>query len=67
MRLLTNTYEFWPNDNRDSQHDDLFDQLKGDIFFLKIDMGSGYRQVCIKEEDIHKTGFQTRYGIMSLL
>jgi len=37
--------------------DDLFDQLKGVVVFLKIDLTSGYDQVCIKEEDIYKTIF----------
>jgi len=42
--------------------DDLFDQLKGAIMFLKIDLRSGYRQVHMKEENIYKTMFKTRYG-----
>eukprot|EP00253_Pinus_taeda_P009623 PITA_09623 len=44
--------------------DDLFDQLKGEAVFLKIDMRSGYHQIHIKEEDIYKTPFQTRDGII---
>jgi hypothetical protein len=42
--------------------DDLFDQLKGVIIFLKIDLRSGYHQVRIKEEYINKTIFIIRYG-----
>jgi hypothetical protein len=42
--------------------DDLFDQLKGEKIFSKIDLRSGYHQVRIKEEDTSKTTFQTRYG-----
>ena len=42
--------------------DDLFDQLRGATVFLKIDLWSGYHQVRIKDEDIFKTTFRTRYG-----
>ena len=30
--------------------------------FLNIDLRSGYHLVCIKEEDIYKKTFQTRYA-----
>jgi hypothetical protein len=42
--------------------DDLFDQSRGDTIFCKIELRSGYHQVIIKDEDIHKNYFRTRYG-----
>ena len=41
--------------------DDLFDQMRGAKVFSKIELRFGYHQVRIKDEDIHKTTFRTRY------
>ncbi|GJX58500.1 putative reverse transcriptase domain-containing protein [Tanacetum coccineum] len=42
--------------------DDLFDQLQGSSVYSKIDQRSGYHQLRVREEDISKTTFRTRYG-----
>ena len=42
--------------------DDLFDQLRRARVYSKIDFHTGYHQLRVKEVDIHKTAFRTRYG-----
>ncbi|GJW66730.1 putative nucleotidyltransferase, ribonuclease H [Tanacetum coccineum] len=42
--------------------DDLFDQLQGSSTYSKIDLRSGYHQLRVRDEDIPKTAFRTRYG-----
>ena len=45
-----------------SRIDDLFDQLRGARVYSKIDLRTGYHQLMVRETDIPKTMFRTRYG-----
>ncbi|GJR52638.1 putative reverse transcriptase domain-containing protein [Tanacetum coccineum] len=42
--------------------DDLFDQLRGSNVYSKIDLRSSYHQLQVREVDILKMAFKTRYG-----
>ena len=42
--------------------DDLFDQLRGARVYSKIDLHTGYLQLRVRDTDIPKTAFRTRYG-----
>nr|GEU80743.1 hypothetical protein [Tanacetum cinerariifolium] len=41
---------------------ELFDQLQGSSVYSKIDLRLGYHQLRVKDEDILKSAFRTRYG-----
>ena len=47
--------------------EELFDQLGQAKVFSKIDLKSGYWQMPVKPEDIHKTAFKTRWGLYEFL
>ncbi|XP_060212237.1 uncharacterized protein LOC132639863 [Lycium barbarum] len=47
--------------------DDLFDQRQGAQCYSKIDLRTGYHQLKVKEVDIPKTAFRTRYGHFEFL
>ena len=42
--------------------DDLFDQLRGARVYSKIDLRTDYHQLRVREANIPKTAFRTRYG-----
>ena len=42
--------------------DELFDQLRGARVYSKVDLCIGYHQLRVREANIPKTTFRTRYG-----
>ena len=40
----------------------MFDQLRGARVYYKIDLCTGYNRLRVRDTDIPKTAFKTRYG-----
>ncbi|MCO5567448.1 hypothetical protein L7F22_021139 [Adiantum nelumboides] len=47
--------------------DDILDRLQGGSMFSRTDLKSGYHQILIRPEDVHKTAFKTTFGLYEFL
>ncbi|MCO5596003.1 hypothetical protein L7F22_050055 [Adiantum nelumboides] len=47
--------------------DDILDRLEGAAMLNRIDLKSGYHQICIRSKDVQKTAFKTTFGLYEFL
>ena len=43
--------------------EDIFDCLQGSTYYSRLNLKSGYHQIRIVPEDIHKIAFRTQFGL----